>query len=494
MKKLILWAALVPALLIGCTDNQGSNFKSNLPNLQGAVETDDIAYITVTDFEDKAIAGAQVLIGDANNVPFSGNFLTADSNGKVEVPAAWDSPQSLTIGAKNYIRVTYIAQAPGAITVKLNKLASNSHFEVQGTVGGLPIVDFDKQVDYGIVLPAMTKLNSLLFDMDQFISPIQDTVSTLGQSMDIPSNISVPWQKERYAILTATLNKPQYRIYFDQPGIVRLYGLRGRFEFSPVVDALRKGKSFADVLNMFNLTGSGTRDVNIIGAFTAKDIPVNEITFAQKKKATAPAIKTDETFIAVATNQQSGYLVPTDLKNLASGQSADLSLHNKGNNFLLGVLKKTADLNTTIPRVDGEFEAGTNPMSTTLIPFNASVSAKLLPLMAGPKVSSSGDLTLPKISTISGVAALATYSVLSQLKEDDRGGTKVIVPKRLWEVYASDWIDNIKMPEWPVDAKVPGKKRWEISFLGGPQSASQDKLGPAIIEAATHATHSQLDF
>lgn len=495
MKNLILWAAFLPALLAGCTDNQSLNNYPNHQGLNGAVESELASVIRVTDFEDKAIAGAQVLIGDANNVPFSGNFLTADSQGRVEIPAAWESAQSITVGAKGYVRVTYINQLPGPLTFKLAKVISTAHYEVRGTVTGLPIKDFDKQVDYGIVLPAMTKLNSLLFDMNQFISPILDSVSTLGQQMAIPSNISVPWQKERYAIMTATLNKPQYRIYFEEKGIVRLYALRGRFEFSPVVGALRKGKSFVDVLNMFTLTGSGMRDVNITNASTANDLPINEVTFTQKKKATAPAIKTDETFIAVATNFQSGYLVPTDLKNVASGQSAELSLHNKGSNFLLGVLKKTVDLDqgpTFV--VDSEFAAGSNPMSTTIIPFTGSVTAKVLPLITGPKLSNTGDLILPKVSTISGVTALATYSVFSQMFEDNRGGTKVLVPKRLWEVYAADWTTNIKLPEWPNDANVPGKKRWETSFLGGPQSASQDKLGPAIIEAATHATHSEYNF
>ncbi|MNT17354.1 hypothetical protein D3C72_1524980 [compost metagenome] len=63
-----------------------------------------------------------------------------------------------------------------------------------------------------------------------------------------------------------------------------------------------------------------------------------------------------------------------------------------------------------------------------------------------------------------------------------------------WEVYAANWVDRMDLPQWPDEAPAgAGKKRWDVNFVGS-QTSSQPALGPAMIEAATHVTHSSVTF
>ncbi|MNY51705.1 hypothetical protein D3C86_1873200 [compost metagenome] len=74
-----------------------------------------------------------------------------------------------------------------------------------------------------------------------------------------------------------------------------------------------------------------------------------------------------------------------------------------------------------------------------------------------------------------------------------QGSAKVKLMTPLWDVYAGSWVETMKLPQWPGETPVTGKKRWEVNFVGS-QTASQSAVGPAMIEAATHVTHSSVTF
>ncbi|MBV2168700.1 MAG: hypothetical protein KUL82_08335, partial [Bdellovibrio sp.] len=100
---------------------------------------------------------------------------------------------------------------------------------------------------------------------------------------------------------------------------------------------------------------------------------------------------------------------------------------------------------------------------------------------------------MPKFNSVDGVNPIATYSILSKVEEVVQGTAKVKVLHPQWEVYSQNWLERMKLPQWPEDTAIPGKKRWEVNFVGS-QTASQVPVGPAMIEAATHVTHSSISF
>ncbi|MNK12076.1 hypothetical protein D3C87_301330 [compost metagenome] len=479
MKKLMM-AALVPALLVGCSNEQSQTPKGSGGFFEHFM-TQSAPAITITAIDDTPLVGAQILIGYEVDATFPGNFLTTDQNGQVQLPAEWTEALPVTVQAEGYVRATYLSQEPGALTIKLRKLPMTQQFEVRGNTQGLPIVDKDGYVDFGLIMPAFSKADLLAFDINNVISPQSDRISTLGQDIDIPTNISLPKQSEKYSFFTATLDKPLYRIYFQQPGVTRVYAARGRFPFKTVVDSVRKGAEFYELINEFKINGGGVRDIEVKSGKTTLDIPVRELNYTEKKEVLAPTIAGDEVFLAVGVANQSGLLIPTDVKKINSNKKMALTVLPEAEQMVLGVLKKAADLKKSGDR-----------MSATILPLVAGVNPKMLPLIPDPSVRN-GEIILPKFNTIDGVNPIATYSVLSKEIEVVQGSAKVKLMTPLWDVYAGSWVETMKLPQWPGETPVTGKKRWEVNFVGS-QTASQSAVGPAMIEAATHVTHSSVTF
>lgn len=479
MKKFFVALAL-PVLFIGCTpeSKQGKSGAGGIVELFWKQEAN---YITVKTLEDQPIAGAQILIGDALDNPFKGNFLTTNKDGQVQIPSDWSSVESVTISAPGFVRSTYFAQNPGSLTIKLRKPSTKTQHEVRGVTQGLPIVDKDGWVDFGLVMPALTKFDLLAFDINTVISPQFDKTSAMGQDINIPSNISLPKQAERYSLFTITLDKPIYRIYYGQPGVNRVFAARGRFPFKSTVDAVRGGSEFYDLINDFKINGGAIRDIDIKSTQTVLDMPTQELNFADPKGVTTPTVRGDELFLAVGLAHQSGYLIPTDVKKATQSTKLNINTLPGAQQYLLGVVKKSADMKT-----------GGDRMSTTLIPLTSGVTPAMLPLIPDPTVSGD-EVLMPKFSSITGVNPIATYSILSREEEVVQGSAKVKIFVPQWEVYAQNWLERMKVPQWPNELPSSGKKRWEVNFVGS-QTASQSDLGPAIIDSATHVTHSSVTF
>lgn len=488
--KRILMAAMVPALLLGCSEHNKQQSQQSTDGFK-AFWTIQANTITIKTADDQPIANAQILIGDALNSPFAGNFLTTNSAGQVSVPAAWNQTASVTVQAAGFLRSTYMAQTPGNLTITLRAVKNGTtQYEVKGAALDLPVKNGDDQVDFGLVMSAFTKLDLLSFDLNNVISPQNDVISAMGQEIPVPSNISIPKQWEKYSFFTINLDKPLYRTYFGQKGVNRLVSVRGRFPFKDTVDAMRDGKEFYELINKFKLAGGGVRDIDVQSGSSQLNIPSTELNFTDKKTVIAPSVRGDEMFIAVGVANQSGYMIPTDIKSVTSGKKQDLGTLPNAEQLVLGVVKKTADL-----------KSGNDRMSATLLPFAAQTAPTMLPLINDPSLVGPNEAVFPQFNTIDGVNAIATYSVISSQIEVQQGPAKVKIMNPEWEVYASNWITNMKLPNWPLPSAAQSdeastaanKKRWEVSFIGS-QTASQAQLGPAMIEAATHVTHSSISY
>lgn len=487
MKKLLI-AVLLPLALTAC----GKDDKPDSPKPdQGTLETlneDGVTaqaavVITVADEAGTPLKGAKVLIGWSKDKPFAGNFLVTDANGQVTSPEAWTEPLPITAQAAGFVRLTFLEQAPKAVTLKLRRVNKEPKIELSGLTTGHTVANGDGQTDFGLVMSALTRNDMLAFDLNKVISTQMDQISAIGQKIDIPSNITLPEQRENY-ILPITLNKPAYRLYFGDKGQHRVYAAQGRFPFKTVIDEVRSDKKFYELINHFSITGGVIRDVRLTADRSRLDLPVTELKFDEKRAMKAPAIRADEVLIALAAADMSGWLVPTDVKKLASNETMNMSVMKSRTSFAIGVLKRS-----------NEFEAGPGQdrLSATILPFTAGVKPAMLPLINNPRIASNGDLLLPKPSTISGVKELATYTIFSEVKEIPVGTDgKMPFLARIWEVYAPDWVDTMTLPKWPDGTPAPAAKRWEVSYIGSNKTASVE-LGQPVIEAATHVTHSSLD-
>ena len=425
---------------------------------------------------------AQVLIGEADGA-FPGNSGQTDDNGDFLVPADWTSNDMVTVDAPGYLRATYMGLAPESKVITLKK-QFNSQVQLKGVTSGHPIKNKDGYIDFSLVMSAMTRQDLLNFQVQKVVSPINDTISVVGQEMNIPANVSLPKQTESY-LIGITIEKPAYRLFFADKGVQRVFAARGRFPFKAVVDGLRNKQEMFELINYFSITGGSIRDANLTEDTNKLDIPVMDITFNSKKAFKAPKLSSNQVMVALTAADNSGYLIPTDIKRLSSEQAINLAVWNEHPTMLAQVIKNKNEFDATKPGLDR--------LSAILLPFDDNVTSEYLPLITNPTAKGKNVFAIPAVAPVANVNKLATYGLISDLKIDkDKDGLTRKTASAVWEVYAPDWVTEIKLPQWTW-ANAAVTSRFEVSLVGS-TSSDTIPLGPQMMEKATHVTRSSVDY
>lgn len=471
-------------LFFGCSQNRKDDFKTHIARFLWSSAISEQPIIKVLNQYGEPLAQAQILVGLNEGSPFKGNYLITDNLGTAKVPNAWSTPEHVTVDATGYIRQTLLNQNPGDITIKMNSAYLTSPAEVKGAVTSLPIVNGDKMIDFALVMSAMTKADLLNFDLNALISPYSDAFTIAGQKADVPSNISLPTQKESY-FFNLTISKPIYRMVTPTLGPKRFFAVRGQFLFKAVIDELRSGKQFYELLNYFSIQGGGMRDVTLLNSKTNLDIPGNELSFNSKLKVQPASANADEVLILVAVSDIANSLVPTDIKRVTNNGSASLtSLANKPA-YVVQVIKKQAELNAN--------KTNSDRTSVAISPYSENTKMDLLPLVDNPSMTNSNGflITLPALPLKAGIHGLAVSAIISDLSEIQNGTDKVTHINRRWEIIGLGWSEKIQLPNWPLTNRT-AKTRLEINYLG----STSEQIAPleGIIDAATHVTHASVDF
>jgi hypothetical protein len=494
--RLVL-SILVGLLLIGCADNQNdlSHDVYNTADFKISRRFDLITpqatpTIQVFNQANQPIANAQVLVGSAVNSPFTGNFKVTDKNGMVSVDA-WTIATHVTVNAQGYIRQTLLNQKPGTLQVKLNTAYMSSRPLVKGQVSDLPVKDGDKMTDFSLVIPTIAKSDLMNFDLDSVISPFTDVVEVIfGKKVSLPSNTSIPTQKEKYNFLiSVTLSKPDYRAYTLNYGPKTFYALTGRFPFKDVVDEMQNDKKFYEIMNYFQFTNGGLRETTVAGPATTLNIPGTEIKFdgaaASIKGAT---LQSDEVVMAMSMNDLSGgRFVPSDVKRLISNEAATFKTIPGKSIYIVNLLKKATDF-------DAATQDEANRSSASMVPYKAGMQSSLLPLLpTGPTVTEVGGsykIVVPSANNITtdakAVSKLAVTVAISDINTAQDGEFQVEILDRKWEVLGTAWPSEINLPVWPLDTSAT-KRKFEVNLIGS-QGAHQTDLGDDLVKAATHVT------
>lgn len=470
--------------LMACGQNPG-NWNSDTTDQGLQVGTYDSSLVSVVDENGKPVVGAEVMVGAAANAPSNDNITVTDAAGKFKAPPTWTNEQPVTINAPNFVRATYLKQLPQGQTFAIRKKIPVKEVELNGVTSGYQIKDYDGWVDFGIVVPAISKANFFNFDVTSFISPYNDTISVVGRSVKIPSNISLPRQTESYFI-SITLDKPKYRTIFKNPGAKTVFALKGKFPLSDVVDEVRGGKDFSKLMNYFHISGGSIREVNMTSK-TTLNIPVTDMTFKNKVAIRAPQQSSDEVAMAVSLAPTKAMFFPSDIKSLTPGKTLQMNQVN-ANSQLLSILKKKDEMKPGTPNFDR--------LTASFLPMTSNMTPTFISLLDSPRVTSPLKLAIGNATKPANVVEGAAYFVMSKVEQIEISGTKVDVLDNQWEIYGPQWIRNLEVPEWPNDKLPTGNLRWEVTLTAVPnQNALKGKdLGPKWLEAASHASRSSTDF
>lgn len=467
--------------------------------------------LTVVDEKGAPVANANILLGYEVDKPFPGNTVTTDAKGTASIPADWKAELPLTVQADGYVITTIPSATPGMMTIGISHQEPNTEYEVKGTTTDYGTLVTDGKVDFGMVIPGISRMQMLAFDLSTVISPKVDTIDVIGNSVDIPSNIALPEQTETY-VFPIDFNKPEYRVYPREMGQYEMFAARGQFPLQRVVNDIRAGKSMFELINYFNFAGGGQKTVDVSGNVTGADIAVNALKFDKTVSVTAPDYAKGNVMVSVALREQKGVLMPTDLKRLTPKQNMNLKSMGDTPSVMSVLLVDSAAMAKSTPmrafdplNIIEEYFASNgarikaaqdfSKLSFALLPAAGGVAPQFIPLTAPPTITGQVvKMDMPKLPA--GLTAVATYMVLSEIQVFETGKLKTERRTRLWEVWSNAWLDQVELPKVDIKRNGDRKYRWEVMFLARPTGFVSERSKTNVIDLTTitHVTRNALEI
>lgn len=526
MKIRNIWLILLATLTItACSEDKDKdkdgkakpNSSFNVYNNFSSIINSQSQEIVIVDEEQQPISGASVLLGSDINNPFKDNLLISNQDGEIAIPKSWTKSLPVTIEAPGYIRMTYTNVQPNAQLLQLHKLDAPDFKEIKGQTTDYGRLRQDGYIDFALIIPAFTQRNMINFDLSSVISPVTDTISVVGQKVELPSNISLPKQKESY-IIPITFEKPEFRAFVRNAGFYKMFATHGRFPFKTVVDELRAGNSIFEVINKFDFIGGGQRDLQINKSISNQDISIRQVAFDQTIEVKAPNFKTDLEMLSLALVNQGGYFYPADLKRVQPNQVMTLKYPaSQTDSYVLSALlskdsvpaNRSQELGALSKEESFDLRSFFSFYSQTLYPNgkkskqSAGISLSLsfekadntspvsfIDFVEAPIVTQNAlKLDVPQI--FGEISPIATYVTLSEIEILGSGRVKTEKKTRKWEFLAGGWQQDIEIPKLSLDTDPNKSYRWEVLFLGRKGSGQS---GGLLLDGITHVSRSSYNF
>jgi hypothetical protein len=134
--------------------------------------------------------------------------------------------------------------------------------KVQGKVSGYATLERDGWADVSVVMPTLTEEQILSFDFTSVFSP-NENMKAGPIETEVPGNLHVPEQKERYGIIPVTLRKDTFTLLMEPGTPKELFVMSMRGPFSELADKARKKAPTPEILKLIKfgqLGYHGARD------------------------------------------------------------------------------------------------------------------------------------------------------------------------------------------------------------------------------------------
>lgn len=218
---------------------------------------------------------------------------------------------------------------------------------LNGDVSGYSTRNFDDKLDFGLVIPTLSKAQVLNFNLSSVLSSKTSVIRAAGQKINVPSNLSLPRQSESYWI-TIRINKPKFilPIYSSElPDTVAV--LEGQIPFERTVETLRAGNPLFSVINYFTFKSFSLAPV--INSSDSINIKVGDVLIkGQTNRFTTP-FTADRDYITLGLNLHSTLnaigettYFPIGIKTLSRPQNI-VSISTDDVPMIVTVPKKTFD-------------------------------------------------------------------------------------------------------------------------------------------------------
>ncbi len=236
------------------------------------------------------LSGAYLMVGTAQSAAFEDDYerllagqpparlntARADGNGTAEFTdfgTGLDGPRMITAGLDGRAYVSVVEANASDVIIPLPLISDPPPMaRLDGTLTNMGNVNYDGQFDAGLTITEFGIDSLVKFRFDDMLAGQRDCwlatdAAVVGaQWVEMPSNVYVPAQSERYLVI---FNIPIYEHrYTTRPIPIgatnqRIVGISGRAAFSTLVDLLMNGGSLADMVALLT-----TRRIGVISRAT----------------------------------------------------------------------------------------------------------------------------------------------------------------------------------------------------------------------------------
>jgi len=324
---------------------------------------------------------------------------------------------------------------------------------LNGSVDGFSVRNGDDKIDFGLVIPTLTKAQVMDFNLSYVLSSETSVIRAAGQRINVPSNLSLPKQNERYIFFNVRIDKPEFKlpITTSEPP-TEVVALQGSFPFASTVDVLRAGRPLFSVINSF--TFSSYSVASVVSPEEALELSVGENDIEGETVEFTSPFSEDEDFVNLGLNMSTNLsengpsrYFPIDVKTLEESE------------FL-----KTDTASDTIPIVvsipkavfDSATDASALPFPFTMVWGEANPAAAL-PLaknfMALTEVDEVAMLEVD-FQKIADLESLGMKSTFTDESGDiiqtafEFGGLK----DSLWQILVPENTKRIRVDVYAIDA------------------------------------------
>lgn len=386
----------------------------------------------------------------------------------------------------------------------LNAAAQTTSHELKGTVTGIATKNMDGLVDFALVIPGMNQQEIIHFNLGKVISPANDSLKVASYTVELPSNLSLPPQTEKYFI-SINLNKPEFRAYVDGDGVYNMYALYGKFPLNEMVKGFQNDKSLFELVEFFSFLSGAVTTVPVKGDVSGLALPMDTWSFAGSYAVKAPTYANSKTLISFSLLKENGQFYPTDIKKVASGKTQNLVTHEGSEHWNLALMmnapkrsfRETFDGNI-LSGMFGSYslERATSPLAQVsyhFAPASAVNTPEFLPMISAPvfdKAKWQVQTTAP--ATIASVVPYATTLILSEVTPGGTEAFPIDFKKTLWSSQEMGWKQSFQIPSAAQSLIQVGKDySWDVIYLGAPQTNSDSQID---WNKVSHVTRNTVKF
>ena len=495
LKEMVLSGVLISSpmmmstLLVSCSRDQSSHENAQAPQTK---ISDTSSFISIQDVSGTPIAEAQVLIGEALNVPFENNLFLSDKNGKIPMPSTWTTTTPLSVAAKGYVTASFLHTSPNGGTFKLRKLHLQKWVEYSGRTTGYQVFDDYSVANIGLVFEAIKRIDLADFNISKIISPEIDTFSVFGSNVSVPSNLSIPEQTLSY-IIPFKIAKPGFRVQLETQSDHLMVGLHAEFPVTDLIRGARNNTGIFEMINFFSFTSLSRQAQRIDDINVNRDVDISTSQLFLKNHLSLPKFDKSLVMLTLSVLEENDSLIPLDVKNGLSESSLDLnSLSQKHSSEKNIAVLKLKDSTINDPIVSQEL------MSISIQDAEMATLPEQLSLLSAPVLKlNSINLSLPT-SVARNIFQAGMYFALSEIQPRVNSSVPSEIKNPLWDVYSPTWEEISNLPALPNEMLVPTAathlpRRWTANLLGSDRNELTG-LGPDRLKTVNYITKSAADL